>query len=154
MNNTYWSRYIPRTIEHFRFYDNMFSNVVVVGLGALILNGLSYHPPEGNITVLTPIKEFDGMRDGIYMYQYIPDYDTSIGYEDDAHIPTPERAICNCLLYKEIGYHFIWEAIQFYLEDDELGDEEKIVETALRLGISEEEIREEIEDAKNMQLWE
>lgn len=154
MNNTYWSGYIPRTIEHFRFYDNMFSNVVVVGLGALVLNGLSYHQPEGNITVLTPIKEFDGMHDGIYMYQYIPDYDTTIGYEDNAHIPTPERAICNCLLYKEIGYHFIWEAIQFYLEDDELGDEEKIVETALRLGISEEEIREEIEDAKNMQLWE
>ena len=40
------------------------------------------------------------------------------------------------------------------VEDEELGDEEKIVETALRLGISEEEIREEIEDAKNMQLWE
>ncbi len=154
MNNTYWSGYIPRTIEHFRFYDNMFSNVVVVGLGALILNGLSYHQPEGNITVLTPMKEFDGMRDGIYMYQYIHDYDTTIGYEDNAHIPTPERAICNCLLYKEIGYHFIWEAIQFYLEDEELGDEEKIVETALRLGISEEEIREEIEDTKNMQLWE
>lgn len=154
MNDGYWARLNSDTAKNFSFYGGIFSNVVVVGLGALILNGLSYHQPEGMITVLTNCEKFDGMEDGIYVYNYIPDYDITIGYEEDSHIPTPERAICNCLLYKNKWYHYIWEAIQFYLEDNELGDEEKIVDTALRLGISEAEIREEIEDAKNMQLWE
>lgn len=154
MNDGYWASFNSKTIENFRFYDGMFDHVVVVGLGALILNGLSYHQPEGMITVLTSMKNFDGLEDGIYVYHYIPDYDTVVGYEDDPHIPSPERAICNCLLYKDKWYHFIWEALQFYLEDKDLCNEEKLIETAIRLGIPKEEIMEEIEDARNMSLQE
>lgn len=76
-------------------------------------------------------------------------YDTSVGFTDGKGVPTPERAICDCIMYPQWCHHVL-DAIRFYLEDDECGSEEDIVETALRLGIPEEKIREEIEFAKSM----
>lgn len=113
----------------------------VVGIGALIFNGLSYCLPECNITVLTQDKDADRWFSGMYRYIYIPNYNTEIGWEEDICIPTPERAICDYLLYPEyLTRQEVYEAIQFYADDDDLGDFKEIAKTGAALGIPKEDV--------------
>lgn len=135
--------------------DSLVKGIHVVGIGALIFNGLSYCLPECNITVLTQDKDADGWFSGIYRYIYIPNYDMSIGWSEDSCVPTPERAICDYLLYPEYLIRYeVYESIIFYADDDELGDFEEIVKTGQALGISEEDVRCLLDEAMDCMLRE
>ncbi len=148
----YWSKINDESIKNIILCDEIFTgSVVVIGLGALILNGLSYHAVEYNLTVLSSCIEMDGIHSGLFRYEYIEDYNKFIGYEENSHIPTPERAICNCILYTR-WYSFLGEALQFYIEDDELYNEGKLIETAEKLGIPRERILDEIEEVRRY-VW-
>ena len=146
--STYWDKRIDSARKNFVLCDELFTgDVVVVGLGALILNGLSYYPIEGNLTILSPSSSWDCVSSGLYEYEYLEGYDRVIGYEENSHIPTPERAICNCILYDRWGLYLV-EALQFYMENEELYNLEKLLETANKLGISSEIILNELEEVK------
>lgn len=139
------------TTENFVYGEELLDDVTVIGLGALILNGLSYYPIEGNVTILCNYAEQDGFNSGLYKYVYIEGYRKEIGYEEFSSIPSPERAICDFLLYPDKLYNGpVYEAIQFYEDDPDLGDLEQIVEMALKLGIEERKIRSLIQDAQDL----
>lgn len=99
------------------------------------------------MSILSPSSSWDCVSTGLYEYEYIEGYNKVIWYEENKHIPTPERAICNCFLYNR-WRNYLVEAIQFYLENEELYNLEKLLGTANKLGISGELVLSEIGEVK------
>lgn len=95
----------------------------VIGLGANILNGYSYEPAVGGLTYLSNCPELVGNINGVYQFVYIKDYrEPEYGFENC--VSTPERTICDFLMYPEELEKDLWvyDAIEGYIEDDETPD--------------------------------
>lgn len=121
----------------------------IIGKGAVILNGYSYVSIIGNITYLTmDWKEMDEVDLYMTKYLYIPDYKMpDYGFEN--HITTPERTICDLMMYPEKLRASYWlpEILQGYMEDFETPNNwGKVVESMKILGIKEERLYEELAD--------
>lgn len=136
-------------LDNYRIPDYNSSGVIVVGLGALITNGLSYEPIAGGLTVLSPYPEFDGFFSGEYLYQYIEGYNTDIGFKGGSGVPTPERALCDCMIYDRWNI-YLYEGLMSYIQDREMYNKEKLIGTAEALGISRARVEEELKDAELM----
>lgn len=136
-------------LDRYKIPDYWNSGAIIIGLGALITNGLSYEPIAGGLTVLTPFPEFDGFFSGEYLYQYIEGYNTEIGFEDGSGVPTPERALCDCMMYDRWNI-YLYEGLISYMQDAEMYNKEKLIETAAALGISRERVEEELKDAESI----
>ena len=92
----------------------------IIGLGALILNGYSYENLIGNITYLSNCKEMGTFDTVVTRHIYIEGYkEKDYGFEN--HIATPERMICDFIMYPEELSADLWvhNAIIGYIEDDE-----------------------------------
>lgn len=136
-------------LDNYIISEDLYENVTVIGLGALIANGLSYYPLAGNLTILSSCKEYDDFFSGIYLYQYIEGYNTVIGFKDNLGVPTPERAICDCILYDRWSI-YLYEGLIEYLKNREIYNKDRLIKTALKLGISKQRILEELRDAQEM----
>ena len=140
---SYIDRFLNEVMDNYIVSNNLFEDVTVVGIGALICNGLSYSPIECNLSILTPAKWLDGYFSGIYRYIYLPNYDKSIGFEDGYAAPSAERAICDYIVYPEYLPRFeLYEGLEFYMRDDEYGDIGKIYKMGRKLGIQEAKLEE------------
>lgn len=145
------SKFFDETINNFKLTDSLLNGFTIVGIGSLVYNGLSYSPIECCTSILCFSEEDHGWHSGIFRYIYLPDYDKSVGYEENSSIPSPERAICDYLLYPTIlPKAEVYSAIQLYEEDEELGDTSKIVETGVKLGLPKQSIIDLIEEAESL----
>lgn len=138
-------------LDNYYIPEDIYQGVTVIGLGAVIANGLSYQPIAGNLTILCKSRKLDGFFSGLYLYRYIKDYNTDVGFENGVGVPTPERAICDCILYDEWNL-YLYEALTFYIQDDSLYNKRDLINTAVSLGISKERIEEEISDVLEMEF--
>jgi hypothetical protein len=92
----------------------------IIGIGAVILNGYSYEHLIGRLTYLCEDERIDGLCDDVCRYIYIKDYKMpDYGFENC--ISTPERTICDLLMYPDELDAYLWlgDALEGYLEDDE-----------------------------------
>lgn len=122
-------------------------NITVVGIGALVLNGLSTRCLETNLGILTRESSLANYWSGIYRYIYIPEYERGLGFSDGDNVPCAERAICDYLKYRDfLPEAEVAEAIEMYEEDPDYGDIEKIVKFGMKWGISEKDVRQFIYD--------
>ena len=129
--------------DNFIEFEELFENVTIVGIGALICNGLSYRPIEANFSILTSSPELNGYFSGIYKYIYLPNYNKSIGFDNIGSIPSAERAICDYILYSELLPEFEFlEALDFYMQDEDYGDISKIKDLGLNLGIAKDKLNQ------------
>lgn len=119
----------------------------IIGLGAVILNGFSYHRLEGNVTYLCNCKELDGLSTGTSKMIYIENYrEPDFGF--DNHVSTPERTICDFLMYpvelkKDL---YLLDIIEGYYE--EYGNFDKVYEMLDHFGIPHTEFDEYVEVAE------
>lgn len=132
-------------ISDMSFSLDMYKGIKIIGLGAGILNGLSYEPIEGNVTVLSEVPETHKFNSGLCRMYYIEGYDTSIGFED-SNVASAERVICDYIKYKDIfNYYDVFEFIEFY-GDEYDWDFSKIYDMAEKLGIEKSVVCDLIND--------
>lgn len=131
--------------------EDAFKRVQIIGIGAVILNGLSYISPEGNLTVYANWKEQDGYDSGIYRYIYIPEYNRDIGFSNKEGIPTAERALCDLIRYPKLFSAELYSAMSWYL--DETGDLSKLHETAKGLGIPESKLQDVVYGSRDIDVY-
>lgn len=115
------------------------ANYKVIGLGATILNGYSYIPCTCGLPIYTDVKELDGFSSLFRKMVYLENYNTSIGYED-SNISSPERNICDYLMYpKELGANlYLLDALEGY--EDEFGNFDKVYEMMNELNIPKDKL--------------
>lgn len=127
----------------------------IIGLGAIIFNGYSYENLIGNITYLSVCKNFDGLSTGVARLIYIEDYkEPDFGFEN--HVTTPERTICDFLMYPEELHADLWiyDAIEGYIDDDETPDDFHLVyEMMEHLGIDKQLLDERLKYLEGMSDW-
>lgn len=125
----------------------------IIGLGAVILNGYSYENLVGNVTYLCNCKELDGVSSAVFRLVYIKDYkEPDFGFQEN-HVSSPERTICDFLMYPEELQADLWiyDAIEGYIEDDETPDDFHLVyEMMEKLGIDKGLLDERLHDINEM----
>lgn len=131
--------------------EDAFKCVQIIGIGAVILNGLSYISPEGNLTIYANWKEQDGYDSGIYRYIYIPEYNRDIGFSNREGIPTVERALCDLIKYPKLFSSELYSAMSWYL--DETNDLSKLYETAKELCIPKSELQNVIDWSRDIDVY-
>lgn len=111
----------------------------VIGLGATILNGYSTINPFGGLKFLATCEELNGVSSSVFEYIYLSEYNETIGYED-SNISSPERNICDYLMYpKELGADlYLLDALEGY--EDEFGNFDKVYEMMDKLNIKRSEL--------------
>ena len=150
-NKSYFYKFIDETVKNTQIKEDMFTNVQIIGIGAVILNGLSYIRPEGNLTILAKWEIQSGFDSGLYRYIYIPKYNRDIGFTNQLGIPTAERAICDLIKYKELFHPELYSAMSCYL--DETDDLAKLYETAKELGIPESKLQDVIDGSRDIDVY-
>lgn len=123
----------------------------VVGLGANIMNGYGQQSLCGNMTFLCSIKELDGLDSGLWRFVYIKDYkDNGIGFYNNG-VTTPERTICDFIMYPDelSAGLWVWDALEGY-EDEYNGDWSKVYEMMDILGISRKKLDSLLDDLLEM----
>lgn len=150
-NNSYFYRFIDETVKNTQIKEDMFTNVQIIGLGAVILNGLSYIRPEGNLTILAKWEVQNGFDSGLYRYIYVPEYNRDVGFINQLGIPTAERAICDLIKYKELFHPELYSAMSCYLDETE--DLSKLYATAKELDISEVTLQDVINGSRDIDVY-
>lgn len=150
-NNSYFYQFINETVKNTQIKEDMFTNVQIIGIGAVILNGLSYMRPEGNLTILAKWEVQDGFDSGLYRYIYVPEYNRDIGFTNQLGIPTAERALCDLIKYKELFHPELYSAMSWYI--DEADNLSKLYKTAKELGISESKLQDVIEGSRDIDVY-
>lgn len=150
-NNSYFYKFINETVKNTQIKEDMFTHVQIIGLGAVILNGLSYIRPEGNLTILAKWEIQDGFDSGLYRYIYVPEYNRDIGFINQLGIPTVERALCDLIKYPKLFSAELYSAMSWYL--DETDDLSKLYETAKELGIPESELQDVIDGSRDIDVY-
>lgn len=122
----------------------------ITGLGALVLNGYSYESIEGGLTYVTKAEELHDMLTDCARLVYLPNYNFEIGYEEDPHVASSERMICDFLMYPEELYDYLYlcDALIGY-KDEFNWDFSKVREMLIRLGGDESSLDEALERYKN-----
>lgn len=134
------------TVSKVDFKLSMYKGFTIIGLGAAILNGLSYEPIEGNVTILAPTRDLDGFNSGFARYIYLKDYDKSVGFENSS-ISSMERTICDYIKYKDkLSYWDAYEFIEFY-DDEHDGDFSELYRVAEQMGIDRVDVENLINSA-------
>lgn len=119
----------------------------IIGLGANILNGYSYEHLEGHLTYLCDCRELNNLFNGIATLIFIEGYkEPNFGFENC--VSTPERTICDFLMYPEELQKDLWllDAIEGYYE--EYGNFDKVYEMLDHFGIPHTEFDEYVEVAE------
>lgn len=150
-NNSYFYRFINETVKNTQIKEDIFVNVQIIGIGAVILNGLSYMQPEGNLSILANWEVQNGFDSGLYRYIYVPGYNRDIGFNNQSGIPTAERAICDLIKYKELFHPELYSAMSCYLDETE--NLSKLYTTAKELGISEATLQDVIDGSRNIDVY-
>ena len=52
-------------LDNYHIPEDIYQGVTVIGLGAVIANGLSYQPIAGNLTILCKSEKLDGFFSGL-----------------------------------------------------------------------------------------
>lgn len=136
-----WKNYVD---DRTKFDEVNLINIIekcfyIVGNGATILNGYSYHRPIGGLVVYLPIEELSGMDCFAYRTVYLPDYNTTIGYEN-SRVSSPERNICDYLMYPDLleADFYLLDAMEGYY--DEFENFDKVYEMMEKLNIPREKL--------------
>lgn len=111
---------------------------IPVGDTANVLNGYSYANLRNGFQVYTPNKDLDNLVTSIRRFIYLPDYNTKIGI--DHNIPSPERVICDFLMYpdKLSSSLYLLDAMEGYVE--EYGNFDKVYEMMSLFNIPKEKL--------------
>lgn len=135
-------------ISNVDFSVDMYEGLTIIGKGAGILNGLSYEPIEGNVTVLTEVPEMHGFNSGFCRTLYLKGYSKEFGF-DGSNIASAERVICDYIKYKDVlDYYEVFEFVENYGDENDW-DFSKVYDMAEKLGVSKESLDSLIDSVLN-----